>query len=56
MEKKILDTLGQKGAMKAGDIATAIGESKDDVAKTIKKMVKDGSVMQPKMCFYDVKK
>lgn len=56
MEEKILQTMAQSGAMKAGQVAEAIGESKEDVAKAIKKLVKEGKVFSPKVCFYDIKK
>ncbi len=55
MEEKILKTLAEKGAMKAGELAVLIGEEKETVAKEIKKLVKAGKLESPKMCFYAVK-
>ena len=56
MEDKILEALGKNGAMRPGDIATAVGADKEVVSKTIKELVKEGKVYSPKRCFYDVKK
>lgn len=56
MEDKILKTLGEKGAMKTGDIAAEAGIGKDDAAKAVKKLVAEGKVYSPKRCFYDIKK
>lgn len=56
MEEKILKVFAEKGAMKAGDVAAAIGEDKAAVDKAIKKLVKEGKVDSPKRCFYDLKK
>ncbi len=56
MEEKIIKALTEKGAMKAGDIATAAGVSKDDAAKAIKKLVAEGKLYSPQRCFYDIKK
>ena len=56
MESKIIKAFEEKGAMRPGDIATATGIAKEDVSKTIKKMVADGTVYSPKRCFYDLKK
>lgn len=56
MEEKIIKALEEKGAMRPGDIAAAVGEEKEAVTKTIKKLAADGKVYSPKRCFYDVKK
>ena len=56
MEEKIIKALEEKGAMRPGDIATTVGEDKDTVSKTIKKLAAEGKVYSPKRCFYDVKK
>lgn len=55
MEEKILGILKEKGAMRPGDIATAIGADKDEVAKVIKKLVAEGKAESPKRCFYAAK-
>lgn len=54
MEEKILSLLASNGAMKIGDIATAIGEQKPLVDKSVKALVKEEKVFSPKRCFYDV--
>ncbi|MCD7970566.1 MAG: MarR family transcriptional regulator [Alistipes sp.] len=56
MEEKIIKALRDGGEMKAGEIAAATGENKDDVAKAIKKLVAEGKLYSPKRCFYDIKK
>ena len=56
MEEKILKAMSEGGAMRPGDIATAAGVNKDDVAKAMKKLVADGKVYSPKRCFYEIKK
>lgn len=56
MEEKVIKILEEKGAMRAGDIATATGLAKADVDKAIKALVKEGKVESPKRCFYGIKK
>lgn len=56
MEDKVLKVFSEKGAMKAGDVAAEAGISKDEAAKTIKKLVAEGKLHSPKRCFYDIKK
>lgn len=55
MEEKIIGILKEKGMMRPGDIAAAIGADKDEVAKIIKKLVKEGRAESPKRCFYAAK-
>lgn len=56
MEEKILKVLAEKGAMRPGEIAAAAGVEKAEADKVIKKLVKEGKVISPKRCFYDLKK
>lgn len=51
MEEKVLKALAA-GPKKAGDVAAETGIDKAEVAKIIKKLVKDGKAHSPKMCFY----
>lgn len=55
MEEKILKALQEKGAMRPGDIAAA-GVDKEEAAKVIKKLAKEGKIYSPKRCFYDIRK
>ena len=43
MEEKILKALQEKGAMRPGDIAAAVGVDKEEAAKVIKKLAKEGN-------------
>ncbi len=56
MEEKIIKALEEKGAMRPGDIAAAIGADKAEADKAIKKLAKEGKIISPKRCFYDVAK
>lgn len=56
MEEKIIALFKEKGALKAGDVAAALGVDKKEVDKAIKALVKEGKVESPKRCFYDVVK
>ena len=51
MEEKILKALQEKG-----DIAAAAGVDKEEAAKVIKKLAKEGKIYSPKRCFYDIQK
>ena len=53
MEEKILKALQEKGAMRPGDIAAV---DKEEAAKVIKKLAKEGKIYSPKRCFYDIQK
>ena len=44
MEEKILKALQEKGAMRPGDIAAAAGVDKEEAAKVIKKLAKEGNL------------
>lgn len=54
MEEKVLKALAA-GPKKAGEIATETGIDKTEVGKTIKKLVAEGKVYSPKVCFYAIK-
>lgn len=56
MEEQIIKALEEKGAMRPGDIATAVGADKKEVDKVIKSLVKEEKIYSPKRCFYDVKR
>ncbi len=43
-------------ALKAAEVAEEVGITKDEAAKIIKKLVKDGKAYSPAMCKYEVKK
>ena len=43
-------------AMRPGDIAAAAGVDKEEAAKVIKKLAKEGKIYSPKRCFYDIRK
>jgi DNA-binding IclR family transcriptional regulator len=52
-EQVILDAMKKAGKpLKAGDIAEVVGMSKDEVAKIIATLKKQGKVVSPKTCFY----
>ena len=52
-EKAVLEALKTEGKpMRPGDIARKAGLEKDDVAKIIDKLKKEGKVASPKRCFY----
>lgn len=56
MEEKILKALEEKGAMRPGEIAAAVGVEKAEVDKVIKKLAKEEKIFSPKRCYYDLKK
>ncbi len=50
---KVVEALRKAGKpLRAGDIATATGLSKEEVAKLLKELKKEGKVTSPKACFY----
>jgi len=52
-EQVVLDAMKKAGKpVKAGDIAEVVGMSKDEVAKIIAALKKQGKVVSPKVCFY----
>lgn len=52
----VLDAIKKAGKpVKAGDIAEITGIPKDEVAKIIAKLKKEGKVESPKACFYTAK-
>jgi DNA-binding IscR family transcriptional regulator len=52
----VLEAIKKAGKpVKAGDIAEATGLPKDEVAKIIAKLKKEGKVESPKACFYSAK-
>ena len=56
MEEKILKALQEKGAMSPGDIADPAAVDKEEAAKVIKKLAKEGKIYSPTRCFYDIRK
>lgn len=50
---QVLQTAGKP--LKAGDIATMTGLPKDEVAKILAKLKKEGKIESPKACFYTAK-
>lgn len=52
-EKAVLDAMKQEGKpLRPGDIAKKAKLEKDEVAKIIDKLKKEGKVASPKRCFY----
>lgn len=52
-EKKVIDALKKEGKpMRPGDIAKKTAMDKDEVAKIIDRLIKEGKVSSPKRCFY----
>ncbi|GAA0124884.1 MULTISPECIES: HTH domain-containing protein [Clostridium] len=52
---KILETLKENGAMKAGEIAEKLNVDKKDIDKAIKKLKTDEKIESPKRCYYSAK-
>lgn len=53
MEEKVLKAMVAAGKpVRPGDLATATGLSKDDVAKALKALKSKGKIHSPKQCFY----
>jgi Mn-dependent DtxR family transcriptional regulator len=51
--KAVLDAMKKVGApMRPGDVAKSLQMDKDEVAKIIDQLKKDGLVVSPKRCFY----
>lgn len=42
--------------MKAGEIAENTGLDKNEIDKSIKKLIKEGKLFSPSRCYYDIKK
>lgn len=40
----------------AGEIATATGIDKKEVSKVMTKLKKEGKIVSPKVCFWEIKK
>ena len=52
-EKKVLEAMKKEGMpLRPGDIAKKAAMDKDEVAKIIDKLKKEGKVSSPKRCFY----
>jgi biotin operon repressor len=50
---KVLEVLKAAGKpLRPGDVATAAGLGKDDVAKAIDALKKEGAIHSPQRCFY----
>lgn len=43
-------------AVKAGEIADATGVDKKEVDKVMAKLKKEGKIVSPKVCFWEIKK
>jgi len=57
IENKILSAFEKAGKpLKAGEVAEITGLTKDEVAKVIAGLKKQGKVESPKVCYYQVKK
>jgi len=54
MEEKVLELIKDR-AMKAGEIAEALGVDKKEIDKIIKKLKKEGKIDSPKRCYYQAK-
>jgi hypothetical protein len=51
--KAVLDAMKKAGnPMRPGDVAKAVHMDKDEVAKIIEQLKKEGKVSSPKRCFY----
>ncbi|MGG7162878.1 HTH domain-containing protein [Clostridium ihumii] len=53
--EKVLVTLKENGAMKAGEIAEKTGIDKKEIDKAIKALKADEKIESPKRCFYAAK-
>lgn len=53
--EKVLTTLKENGAMKAGEIAEKTGIDKKEIDKAIKALKADEKIESPKRCFYAAK-
>lgn len=56
MEEKVLKALSGGTPLKAAEVAEKVGITKDEAAKIIKKLVKDGKAHSPAMCKYEAVK
>ncbi len=56
MEDKVLKALSEGKPLKAAEVGEAVGITKDEAAKIIKKLVKEGKVHSPAMCKYEAVK
>ncbi len=57
VENKILSAIEKVGKpVKAGEVAELTGLAKDEVAKVMAGLKKQGKVESPKACYYQVKK
>ncbi len=56
MEEKVLKALSGGKALKAAEVAEMVGITKDEAAKVIKKLVKEGKAHSPAMCKYEALK
>jgi hypothetical protein len=51
--KTVLEAMQKEGKpMRPGDVAKAVQMDKDEVAKIIEQLKKEGKVTSPKRCFY----
>lgn len=56
MEEKVLKALSGSKALRAAEVAEVAGITKDEAAKVIRKLVKDGKAHSPAMCKYEAVK
>ncbi len=54
-QEKVVLSLLEAEALKAGEVAEKSGIDKKEVDKIIKKLVKEEKVYSPKRCFYQAK-
>lgn len=53
--EKVLQAMKEAGKpVRPGDVATATGIDKNDLAKVIKKLKDEGKIISPKRCFYSL--
>ncbi|UCB48585.1 MAG: transcriptional regulator [Deltaproteobacteria bacterium] len=54
-EKKVLDAMKKVGKpVRPGDVAKTTGVDSKEVSKIINKLKKDGKVISPKRCYYEL--
>ena len=52
-KQKVIDAVKNAGKpVRAGDVAEATGLPKDEVAKALRELKKEGVLISPKVCFY----
>jgi len=57
VKESVLSAIKKAGVpVKVGELAETTGIDKKEVDKQIKELVKEGKVVSPKRCFYEIKK